>query len=145
MESAGTLTVKTHGLSEGLGNHHLEALSKEETETVRVFVKRARGEALVGGVEEGIELVALANIRDLLPLFFSGIDTSGVVSTGVKKHTGTSLGGLEVSKHTFNIKTSGLGVVVSVFMDFDSASSKDGVVVSPSRVAQVNWSWSESR
>jgi len=145
MESASTLTIKTHGLSEGLGNTHLETLSKEETKTVSVFVKRARSEALVGGVEEGIKLVSLADIRDLLPLFFSGIDTSGVVSTGVKKHTGASLGGFEVSNHSLNVKTSGLSVVVSVFMDFDSAGSEDAVVVTPSRVAHVHGGWSESR
>lgn len=64
MESTSTLTVETHDLSEGLGNDHLEALAEEEAETVSVLVEVARGETLVGGVEEGVELVALANIGD---------------------------------------------------------------------------------
>jgi len=41
MESTGTLTVETHGLSEGLSDDHLEALVEEETHAVSVFVEAA--------------------------------------------------------------------------------------------------------
>lgn len=86
VEAAGTLTVETHDLGERLSNHHLEALAEEKTQAVSILVERARGETLVGGIKEGVELSALANISDLLPLGLSWVHTSGVVGARVQKH-----------------------------------------------------------
>lgn len=67
-----------------MGNAHLESSGKEESETLTVLVQVAGDETLIGGIEEGIKAVGLANVGDDLPLVESGIDTSGVVSASVQ-------------------------------------------------------------
>ena len=41
---------------------------------------------MVSSVKEGIKLVLLANFENLLPLFLGGVNTGGVVRTGVEKN-----------------------------------------------------------
>jgi hypothetical protein len=84
-ERADTLAVETHVLREGLAKSDLVALRHEVARSERVERDIAGGEALVGHVEEGEELLLLEEGRELLPLSLGRIDTSRVVSTGVEK------------------------------------------------------------
>jgi len=143
VHSTGTLTVESHNLGERLSNNHLEALGHEETETIGILVEGAGGESLVGGIEEGVKLSALAHISDLLPLGLSGVNTSGVVGTGVEEHAGAWLSRVQVSEHTFDVETLGLFVEVSVLANLNSSGLENRAVVTPGGVADVESGGSE--
>jgi len=143
VHSTSTLTIESHNLGERLSNNHLEALGHEETETIGILVEGARGESLVCSIEEGIKLSALAHISDLLPLGLSGVNTGGVVGTGVEEHAGAWLGRVQVSEHSFDIETLGLFVEVSILADLNTGSLEYGAVVSPGGIADVESGRSE--
>mmetsp|Transcript_3709 Transcript_3709/g.4242 ORF Transcript_3709/g.4242 Transcript_3709/m.4242 type:complete len:306 (+) Transcript_3709:430-1347(+) len=143
VQAAGTLTVQTHDLGEGLSDDHVEALAEEEAKAVGILVEGARGEALVRSVEEGVELSALANIGDLLPLGLSGVHTGGVVGAGVEEHGGARLGAVEIRDHALDVETLGLLVEVAVLADGDASGGKDLVVVAPGGVANIDGTGSE--
>ena len=126
-----------------MSNDHIEALGEEETEAVSVLVEATRGEALVGGIEEWVELSALADIGNLLPLSISGVDTGRVVSAGVQKHARAGLSSVKVSDHAVDVKTLGLLVEVAVLAHSNSSRGEHLVVVAPSGVAHVEGAWSE--
>lgn len=86
MESSSSFTVETHDFSKRLSDDHLESLVKEIAEAFSVLVEVARDEALVGSVEEGVEVVFLHDSGDFLPLFKSGINTGRVMSASVQKN-----------------------------------------------------------
>lgn len=137
MEATCALTVKAHDLGERLSDDHFKALAEEKTQTVGILVEGAGGEALVGSVKEGEELVALADIGDLLPLGLSGVDTSRVVSASVEQDTRARLGVAEISDHAVDIEALGCLVEVAVLADFDAGSLQDTIMVAPGRVADV--------
>ena len=124
-----TLRVETKVLGEGLGNEHLKAALNKIADREGVLVERARGETLVSGVEESEVTLALHNVCDLLPLVRGGVDSCGVVGTGVEEEDrarGRSLHGLQ---HALEVETLGLGVPVGILEDGDSNTLKDGAVV----------------
>lgn len=84
MESARTLAVQTEVLSEGLSNTELEALLDEETDRPCISVQVARGETLIGTVEEGEVRASTDSSGDLNPFVMSRIDTSRVMRAGMK-------------------------------------------------------------
>ena len=143
VEGASALTIETHNLGERLGNDHIEALGEEETETVCILVEAARGEALVCGIKEWVELSALADISNLLPLSLSGVDAGRVVSAGVQKHARAGLSSVEISDHASDIETLGLLVEVAVLAHGDASRGEHLVVVAPGRVAHVEGAGSE--
>jgi hypothetical protein len=143
MEGTGTLTVKSHDLSERLGDDHLEALVEEVSETVSIGVEESGSETLVGGIEEGEKIILGADSGDLSPLFLSGVNTGGVVGTSVEEDNRSRLGLGEIFKHSSDVETLGLGVEVSVLVAGEADGSEDRVVVTPGRVADVNGGVSE--
>ena len=142
VKSTGSLTVKTHNLSERLSNAHLEALVEEVSQADAILVQVAGDEALVGSVEEGIESVLVADSGDLLPLVESGIDTRGVVSAGVEEHGGTGSGVSKILEHTLEVETLSLLIEVAVLAHLEAGSLEDRVVVAPGGVANVDGSGS---
>jgi len=143
VEGTSSLTIETHDLGERLSDDHLESLIEEVTETVTILIEATTGESLVGGIEEGVEVVLLANLSNLVPLLLGRIDTSGVVSASVQEHARTSGGSLEILNHTLEVETLGLGVEVSVLSNIKAASGKDLVVVTPSGSTNIDGSGSE--
>jgi hypothetical protein len=137
VQSASAFTVETHNLGKGLSDDHFEATGNEVAETVGVVVEAAGGETLVGRVEEGVELVLLANISDHGPLLLGGVHTGGIVSAGVKKDSRTGRGGSEIPDHTLNIETLGAGLEVGVFTDLDTGRCEDSFVVTPGGLANI--------
>ena len=118
------------------------AFLDKESKSVSVFVEVSRGKSLVGSVEEWIQVLLFADIRDSLPFFRGWVDSSWIVSTSVKKHNRSSLCVREVSNHSFDVKTLSLWAIVSILSYLKSSSSKDFVVVSPSWVTHIDWSFS---
>ena len=137
MKSTGTLTIQTHDLGKGLGNDHLEALIDEKAQSEGISVKGTGSEALIGGIEERIELSAFANFSNLTPLCLSGVDTGGVVGASVEEDAGTWCSSIQVSKHAVDIKSLGCLVEVSVLTDIDASTGEDLVMVAPGWVAHV--------
>ena len=137
MKSTGTLTIQTHDLGKGLGNDHLEALIDEKAQSEGISVKGTGSEALIGGIEERIELSAFANFSNLTPLCLSGVDTGGVVGASVEEDAGTWCSSIQVSKHAVDIKSLGCLVEVSVLTDIDASAGEDLVMVAPGWVAHV--------
>lgn len=86
MESTGTFTVESHDLGERLSDNHLKALIEEKTKAIGILIEGARGETLIGGIEEGVELLTLADISDLLPFSGSRVDTGRVMGTSVEEN-----------------------------------------------------------
>ena len=78
------LVVQTKVLAEALRAKQLKALGHKIPDCPGVSVQTARGEALVGAVKEGEELVVATNLRDLLPLLLSGVQARWVVCACVK-------------------------------------------------------------
>lgn len=142
VKSTSTLTVKTHDLGERLGDAHLEALVEEVSQADTVLIQVTGHEALIGSVKEGIESVLVANSSDLLPLIKSRIDTSRVVSAGVEKHRGAGSGVFKILEHSLEIETLSLLVEVAVLANLKSGGLEDLVMVTPSRVADIDGSGS---
>lgn len=91
-EGTGTLTVETHVLGEGLGESNQVTVLDELAEGIGILVSGARGETLVGHVEEGKVTSILDNLGELVPLSLGGVDTSGVVGTSVHQDDGSLRG-----------------------------------------------------
>mmetsp|Transcript_3330 Transcript_3330/g.4223 ORF Transcript_3330/g.4223 Transcript_3330/m.4223 type:complete len:226 (+) Transcript_3330:99-776(+) len=82
-EAASTLTIETEVLGKGLEQAESLTVFLEKTEGVSISFQITRGEALVSTIETNKVVFGKAHFEDLLPLFFSGINTSGVVSANV--------------------------------------------------------------
>ena len=80
----------------------------------------------------------LGQLGDLLPLLLRGINTSGIVGTGVEEDHGLLGGSLEILNQTLEVKSTGLGIIVSVVLDLNARVIEDGDVVSPGWVGDIN-------
>lgn len=107
------------------------ALLNEVTDSESILISVAAGEALVGHIEESEVALVLDNGGDLLPLLGGGINTGGVVSTGVEEEDAALGSSLEVSSQTLEVKTNGLLVVVAVLLNLEAGVGEDGLVVGP--------------
>lgn len=139
MKSTGSFSVKSHDFSERLGNDHFETLSNEISKSLSVFIEVSRNEALISGIEEWVKSSLLDDGSNLFPLVKSWINTGWVVSTGVKHHGGTWSSSSKIGNHTFEIKTFGLFVEISILSNVKTTFGKDGVVISPCWITNVNW------
>lgn len=133
-ESTDSLTVKTHVLGEGLAQSNLVALLDKVSDGVGVSVDVTGGKALVGHVEEGEVALGLDDLLNLSPLLGSGVNTGGVVGTGVQKDGGSVGGSLQVGEQTLKVEGNVLGVVVPVGGGLEAGGGENGLVVSPRRL-----------
>ena len=127
-----------HVLGEGLGQAGLVALLNEVAERESVLVGVARGEALVGHVEEGVVVAVLDSIADLLPLLLSGVNTSGVVCASVEEDNASFRCRFECADQAVKVKTLGLFAEVWVVLDREVDVGEDLVVVCPCWRAEVD-------
>lgn len=138
VEGSCALTVQTEVLGEGLRDAQLEALLDEVADRPGVADQVARGEALVGGVEEG-EVRALAHQRgDLAPLVLRGVDTGWVVCAGVQEDDGSSRRRPQRLEHAIEVKTLGFLGEVGVVGELKADVCEDLVVIGPGWVREVN-------
>jgi hypothetical protein len=127
-----------HVLSETLAQSDVVALSNEVAGGKGILVSVTAGKALVGHVEESEVALRLHDIADLAPLGLGGVNTGGVVSTGVQQNNAALGGGLDVLDEALEVQTNGVLVVVAVLLDLEARVLENGVVVGPARVRQVD-------
>lgn len=84
-ESTNALSVQAHILSERLGQSNLVALGNKMTDSKGILVGGARGEALIGHVEEREKFLLFHDVGNFGPLFRGRINTSGIVGTGMEQ------------------------------------------------------------
>lgn len=137
-EGADTFTIQTEVFRVRLACHDLMSLGEEHAEGVSILVQAARGEALVGRVKPGNVALGQDGIRDAFPLNFGGVDTGGVVSTGMEEKHGTIGGTVDVIDHTFVVQAFVCGVPIFVGALVDSCVAEDGVVSAPGRATGVH-------
>lgn len=88
-ESTNTFTVETHVLGERLCESDLVALFDEVSDGEGVTSGIARGETLVGHVEEREEFPLFYDIGNFFPLGLSRVHTGWIVGTCVEEDDGT--------------------------------------------------------
>ena len=81
--AASTLTVEAEVLGEGLEEHHVVGVLREELEREAIFFEVTAGKALISTVECSEELLALDDLEDFLPLGRCGVNTGWVVSANM--------------------------------------------------------------
>ena len=106
----------------------------EKLERVAVLLEVTRGEALVGTIEGGEELLSLDNLEDLLPLGLSGVDSSWVVGTDVEHDNGVILSGVKIFLQALEVEALGLLAVVAVILPFVADEVSDRSMDGPGRV-----------
>jgi len=116
----------------------LESLFDEISDGPGILLKVSGGEALIGRVEEGNQGVSLANFSDFLPLFPSGVDSSGVVGTGMEEDNGSGNCVVEELDHGRDVRSSSLGVVVGILDPFQSSVFDNVFVVKPGGVGKID-------
>ena len=84
-ESTNALSVQPHVLSERLCQSNLVALGNKVTDGKGILGGGARGEALIGHVEEREKFLLLHDVGNFGPLFLGRINTSRVVGTSVEQ------------------------------------------------------------
>lgn len=112
----------------------LDEVSRGESITVRVTT----GKALVGHIKESEVALLLHDIANLAPLVLGGINTGGVVSTGVQQDDAVVGSGLDVSDEALEVKANSVLVVVTVGGDLHSGVLEDGGMVGPAGSGKVD-------
>lgn len=83
-------------------------------------------------------LLLLDELGELLPLLGGGVDTGGVVGTGMEENDRSLGHGLDVLLHGLKVETNSLGVKVAVLLCLEAGTLGDGVVVAPGGVGDVD-------
>lgn len=120
-----------HVLGERLAEGNVVALLDKVADSEGILVGVTAGKALVGHVEEGEVALLLDDIRDLLPLLLTGVNTSGVVGAGVEEEDTAVGGSLDIGNQTLKVEANGALVVVAVLLNVETSVVEDSLVVSP--------------
>ena len=111
-EGAHPLAVEPHVLGVRLGEADVVAVGDELADGEGVLVHVAGGEALVGHVEEGVEVLLLDHLAHLAPLLGLGVDPGRVVGAGVE-HDDALVGDVgDVLHRAVEVEAAGGGVIV---------------------------------
>ena len=79
-------------------------------------------------------VLGLEDVKDVFPLFWSGVNTSWVVSAYVQKNDTVVLGILQVFNKTVIVESFGLSVVVTVVLPFSANNFDESSVKWPGRI-----------
>ena len=112
--ASSTLTVKTEVLSEGLEEHHVVAVLREEFEREAILLEVTTGKALISTVKCSKHLFALDDLENFLPLGRCGVNTGWVVSADMEHDKGVVLGVVKVLLKAFKVESFGRGVIVAI-------------------------------
>lgn len=133
-EGSYSLSIKTEVLGERLNHHHLEAVFQEDLHGFGIFGQVTGGVSLIGRVKEREKLLLLENLSQLDPLFSSGINSGGVVGTGVKNHNGAGGSLVKAVFHSLKVKSFGFREEIGVFRGLQTSIFDDIQMVRPGRV-----------
>ena len=95
MQASHPVSVHSHIFSIALLDEHGETSICEMSDGPDIFLEVGAGQSLVGGVEEGNQLLFLHSVRDDLPLLGGGVGCSGVVGADLEKNYISFLGFLQ--------------------------------------------------
>lgn len=104
MESTCSFAVQTKILGEGLSDDELEALLDKVSNGEVVLSQVTGGKSLVSAVEKGEELAFSDDLSDLFPLILRGIDTGGIMGTGMEENYGPLFGRVQGVEQTFTVE-----------------------------------------
>ena len=132
-------TVQPKVLAKALGAEDLKALVHKEADGPGVCVQGSTGKALVRAVKEDKKVSRFANLRNLSPLLFSGIQTSGVMSAGMQDENSSRRCLAQIFQHAWEVQISVLSVPIAILPKVSEASSFEDVgVVGPGWVGVVD-------
>mmetsp|Transcript_3057 Transcript_3057/g.4555 ORF Transcript_3057/g.4555 Transcript_3057/m.4555 type:complete len:236 (+) Transcript_3057:354-1061(+) len=145
MHTTCSFSVKSKVLSVGLSNYHLEALSNEVSDSLRISFEISSSKSLICRIEEW-EMVSLSdNTCDCFPLFKSWVNTSWIVCASMEEDYRALWSFLEVIEHSLEVKSSCLTIPVSIGCSFETCLSSNSVLISPGWLRSVDYSlsWEE--
>ena len=116
----------------------MESEADEVPDGPGIFLDVTAGESLVGGVEVGEQVVLQHDLSNSLPVFLGGVNTCGVVGSGVEEDNGSWLGILQRGDHPVDISRDGFGVVVGVLNKLEPCLGQDILMVQPGWVGNVD-------
>jgi hypothetical protein len=127
-----------HVLGEALAQSNVVTLLDEVSRGERILVRVTTGKTLVGHIEESEMTLLLHDIANLAPLVLGGVDTGGVVSTGVQQNDAVVGSGLDVGDEALKVKTNGVLVVVTVGRNLHSGVLEDGGMIGPAGGGKID-------
>mmetsp|Transcript_20644 Transcript_20644/g.48790 ORF Transcript_20644/g.48790 Transcript_20644/m.48790 type:complete len:421 (+) Transcript_20644:135-1397(+) len=137
-QGADALTVQTKVLAEGLDQGKVVALLHEQPERSGILPRITAGKALIGTVEKGKETAFLDGIRYLLPLLDRRVHASWVMGADMQKDAGPLRHLLDVGDQIGKVQLAVVKVIVRVLLHLQPGIAKDGDVVAPRRIRDVN-------
>ena len=133
--ASSTLTVETEVLSEGLEEHHVVAVLREEFEREAILLEVTAGKALISTVKCSEHLFALDDLENFLPLGRCGVNTGWVVSADMEHDKGVVLSVVEVFLKAIEVEALCGWVIVAIVGPVLIADNiSDGSVNGPGRV-----------
>jgi len=136
---AGTLAVEAKVLGERLAGEELKATLHKVPHGPGIAIRIATGKALVGGIKEREELLLFKQISQFDPLLLGGVDTGGIVGTGVQDDHSTGWGLVQIGHHVLEVQLALVLVPVAVRLQGREAHiGEDLVVVLPCGIRVVN-------
>lgn len=132
------MAIESHALGERLSNGEVETLLLPELDAEVVLLEVTAGESLVSHVEEGKVVLLGDQISDVLPLLRSGVDSGGVMSTGVEHEDRSLRCLLDGGAQALEVEALGLWIIVWEGCVFDTVSVEEGIVDGPGRAGHVN-------
>jgi len=118
MQASDSFSVESEILGITLGEHILNSGSFEDSERLNVSFNISGGISLIGTIEVRVQLLFLENLSKLSPLIRGGVNSGGVVGTGMQKHNAAGFSIGKSLAHSFEVESFGLGVEVRVFHKF---------------------------
>lgn len=88
-------------------------------------------EPLICHVEEGVVLLLLDDIADLLPLGFGGINARRVVGACMEQDNTAFGRRFEICYHTIEVQANGVFIVVSILFHLQSGVLENSIMVCP--------------
>lgn len=138
VERSDALPVQARVLGKRLAHEERHVALDKVSHRPRVRLEVARGKALVRTVEEGVVTLGDKDVGNLLPLLLGGVDAGGVVRARVQEEHGLVGRGAEEGEVRGEGEANRRRVVVRVFDRGAANIGKDGLVVRPRRVRDVD-------
>mmetsp|Transcript_10970 Transcript_10970/g.16462 ORF Transcript_10970/g.16462 Transcript_10970/m.16462 type:complete len:304 (+) Transcript_10970:566-1477(+) len=138
-KSSTSLSIESEILCKTLSQHYIVSLLNKVSQSKSICLGISRSESLVSRIEEYLKVLLLDQRTNSLPLLLRRIASSRIVSTSVKKNNSAFRSSLKILEHTIKVQSISSTAVVSVTNNFQSAFLKDGNVVPPGRIRNVNF------
>lgn len=113
-KASSTLTIETEVLCKRLEKTDVIGMLLEETDWVRISIEVSWSESLVSAVKTAEKFLCLYDIKNVLPLGISWVNTSWIVSTNVEHDKRMILCCLKIFRKSFEIEALSCWVIVSV-------------------------------